>query len=44
MAKTMKILITGAAGQIGYHSVLRLLVRSDEVVGLDNLNAHYDPI
>lgn len=39
----MKILLTGAAGFIGYHVARRLLDRSDSVVGLDNLNAYYDP-
>jgi UDP-glucuronate 4-epimerase len=39
----MKILVTGAAGFIGYHTARRLLERGDEVVGLDNLNAYYDP-
>jgi len=38
-----KILVTGAAGFIGYHTVARLLARGDEVVGLDNLNDYYDP-
>jgi UDP-glucuronate 4-epimerase len=37
-----KILITGAAGFIGYHLSKRLLERGDEVVGLDNLNDYYD--
>jgi UDP-glucuronate 4-epimerase len=37
-----KILVTGAAGFIGYHICKRLLERGDEVVGLDNLNAYYD--
>lgn len=36
-------LVTGAAGFIGYHLSERLLARGDEVVGLDNLNAYYDP-
>jgi UDP-glucuronate 4-epimerase len=39
----MKILVTGAAGFIGYHVSRRLLDRGDEVIGLDNLNAYYDP-
>lgn len=38
----MKILVTGAAGFIGFHTVLRLAGRGEEVVGLDNLNAYYD--
>lgn len=37
-----KILVTGAAGFIGFHTSLRLLARGDEVVGLDNLNDYYD--
>jgi UDP-glucuronate 4-epimerase len=38
----MKILVTGAAGFIGFHTATRLLARGDEVVGLDNLNDYYD--
>ncbi len=39
----MKYLVTGAAGFIGSHVARRLLDRGDEVVGLDNVNAYYDP-
>ena len=39
----MKVLVTGAAGFIGMHVAERLLARGDEVVGIDNLNAYYDP-
>jgi len=38
----MKILVTGAAGFIGFHTAQRLLARGEEVVGLDNLNDYYD--
>lgn len=38
----MRILVTGAAGFIGFHVMLRLLERGDDVVGLDNINAYYD--
>ena len=38
----MRILVTGAAGFIGYHLATRLLERGDSVVGVDNFNAYYD--
>ena len=38
----MKILVTGAAGFIGYYATKVLAARGDEVVGLDNINAYYD--
>jgi len=37
------ILVTGAAGFIGFHTARSLLARGEEVVGVDNLNAYYDP-
>ncbi|HEX4894697.1 MAG TPA: NAD-dependent epimerase [Solimonas sp.] len=39
----MKILLTGAAGFVGFHATQALLARGDEVLGLDNLNDYYDP-
>ncbi|CAN1724591.1 Protein CapI [Hyphomicrobium sp. 1Nfss2.1] len=38
----MRILVTGAAGFIGYHTAAALLSRGHEVVGIDNLNSYYD--
>jgi UDP-glucuronate 4-epimerase len=39
----MTILLTGAAGFIGYHVASALLARGETVIGVDNLNAYYDP-
>jgi UDP-glucuronate 4-epimerase len=39
----LKILVTGAAGFIGFHVAGRLLERGDAVTGVDNLNDYYDP-
>ena len=39
----MRVLVTGAAGFIGFHLTLALLDRNNEVVGVDNLNDYYDP-
>jgi UDP-glucuronate 4-epimerase len=36
------ILVTGAAGFIGFHTATKLLERGDQVVGLDNVNDYYD--
>ena len=38
----MKILVTGAAGFIGFHTARQLLERGETVVGLDNFNDYYD--
>jgi UDP-glucuronate 4-epimerase len=37
------VLVTGAAGFIGFHVARRLLQEDRAVVGIDNLNAYYDP-
>jgi len=37
------ILVTGAAGFIGFHVAKRLLDRGERVLGIDNLNPYYDP-
>jgi UDP-glucuronate 4-epimerase len=39
----MKILLTGSAGFIGFHTAKMLLERGDTVVGFDNFNEYYDP-
>ncbi|MEA3048099.1 MAG: UDP-glucuronate 4-epimerase [Sphingomonadales bacterium] len=39
----MNILVTGAAGFIGYHVARFLLERGEHVIGIDNLNPYYDP-
>jgi UDP-glucuronate 4-epimerase len=39
----MRVLITGAAGFIGFHVARRLMSRGDSIVGIDNLNAYYNP-
>ncbi len=39
----MKILITGAAGFIGYHLCKSLLENGNDIFGIDNLNSYYDP-
>jgi len=39
----MKVLVTGAAGFIGMHTVEHLLLRGDQVIGVDNINDYYSP-
>ena len=43
MGRGTPILVTGAAGFIGFHTAKRLLAEGHAVVGLDNLNSYYDP-
>lgn len=43
ISEASTVLVTGAAGFIGYHLSRALLDRGDTVVGLDNLNDYYDP-
>jgi len=43
VADAVRVLVTGVAGFIGFHTARALLARGDEVVGVDNLNAYYDP-
>ena len=38
----MKILVTGAAGFIGFYTCLKLVNLGHEVIGLDNINNYYD--
>ena len=38
----MKVLVTGAAGFIGFFTARQLLERGETVVGLDNFNEYYD--
>jgi UDP-glucuronate 4-epimerase len=43
MMSDQTILVTGAAGFIGFHVARQLLAEGRHVVGLDNLNSYYDP-
>ena len=43
LTKNSPILVTGAAGFIGYHVARALLDKGATVVGIDNLNPYYDP-
>jgi len=39
----MTVIVTGAAGFIGFHTSMALLARGEKVVGIDNVNDYYDP-
>ncbi len=39
----MTVIVTGAAGFVGFHVAQALLARGEQVIGVDNLNAYYDP-
>jgi len=39
----MSVLLTGVAGFIGMHTAQRLLTRGERVIGVDSINAYYDP-
>lgn len=39
----MTVLVTGAAGFIGFHTAQRLLADGAHIIGLDNFNSYYDP-
>jgi len=44
MSSSGAILVTGAAGFIGFHLAKRLIEEEHSVIGLDNLNDYYDPV
>ena len=42
MKENKKILVTGAAGFIGFHLCRKLILENIELIGIDNLNDYYD--
>tara|TARA_B100001057_G_C22682423_1_gene884288 strand:- start:27 stop:995 length:969 start_codon:yes stop_codon:yes gene_type:complete len=38
----MRILVTGAAGFIGYHLIKKILNKNKKIIGIDNINSYYD--
>jgi UDP-glucuronate 4-epimerase len=43
VSETAPVLVTGAAGFVGHATARRLLARGERVVGIDSVNAYYDP-
>src|SRR6185503_1478525 len=43
MKMNKRIIITGIAGFIGFHTALKLKERGDEIIGIDNFNSYYSP-
>lgn len=39
-----RILVTGSAGFIGFHTVMKLIKEGIDVLGIDDINDHYDPL
>ncbi len=39
----MTIIVTGAAGFIGFHLCSSLLKSKEDIIGIDNFNSYYDP-
>ena len=42
MIKKEEILVTGAAGFIGFHTCIKLLRQGKSIIGFDNINSYYD--
>ena len=42
MNKKEEILVTGAAGFIGFHTCIKLLRQGKSIIGFDNINSYYD--
>ena len=42
MIKKEEILVTGAAGFIGFHTCIKLLRLGKSIIGFDNINSYYD--
>ena len=42
MKKKEEILVTGAAGFIGFHTCIKVLIKGKSIIGFDNINSYYD--